>query len=266
MPRNGSTVTGQFLNLVRLAVFDFALDSSSNDKELDSSRLELLAKHFDRSVDVDRSTAVEQIDGSVSVLRPSVDRVVRFLDYDRARNAVRHKFVERIRHNRRFRSACRVHHCSSDRFRLFERLLVAIKELNQKVRAERRLFVLRLWQALDIVTEPIVKGVSVFTVDELPASIVFDAWGCRNCLQRRTPQELLEPSLSLRICERNDDGRNGGASDNSFDGSQSSFPHLVVMPKLCFSTKLGSDMSEPNDKTEALQAVRKPDKHGNRRV
>ena len=56
------------------------LKAASNDKELDSLGLESLSENLNGFVDKYRSTAVEQVYSSISVLRPCVNRIVRFLN------------------------------------------------------------------------------------------------------------------------------------------------------------------------------------------
>lgn len=93
-PPIGSSYKGLYLDLPAL---NFALQPSTNYEELDSLRSESLLQDLDRLVHSNRSSAVEQVHGRITMLWPGVDRIVRFLNDYGSRDTVRFEFMERLR-------------------------------------------------------------------------------------------------------------------------------------------------------------------------
>ncbi len=150
---------------------NFVFDAASYDEHLHATRLEPFSQGVEGLVHVDGTPAVEQVQRGVPVFGPSVDRVVRLLDDDRPTDAVGLEFVEGLLHNRRLGIMSSLHHGIADRVFEFERVLVTVEKLNQKVRTERGALAWLERKSLFIVEQPIAERMVFAPVNQGPTMI-----------------------------------------------------------------------------------------------
>ena len=108
------------------------------------------------------------------MLRPSVNRVVRLLDDDRAGNSVRFELMERVCDDRGFALNRRVLHCLPNHDFLFQGFMVATIEFDQQMGAERWLFSKPGRKALLVMSQPLAKGFFVLAVNESPSRVILN--------------------------------------------------------------------------------------------
>jgi hypothetical protein len=156
-------------------VVDFALQSASNDQELDALGLELLAQHVDGFVDSDSAAAVEEINGSVAVFGPGVNGVVAFLDDNGAAHSEGFELVKGLLHDGRFAFDSGLSHRFADVGFAFEEFAFAAVEFDEQVRAEGGHFARISGEAFFIATEPGVERLGIFAEDRGPAVLGDDS-------------------------------------------------------------------------------------------
>jgi hypothetical protein len=119
--------------------------------------LEALAENFYGFVDEYGATAIEQVNSGVSVLRPSVNRVVRFLDNDGSADAKGLELMERLLDDRSFAGGSSVAHCLAyDLFGL-KGAAIASVHLDEQVRAQRWRLIWSKWKAFFVFPKPVTK-------------------------------------------------------------------------------------------------------------
>lgn len=198
---------------------NFALEPSSHDEELDALGLEPLAQDFDRFVDFDGPAAIEQIHGSVAVLGPGVDRVVRFLDDHRAGDAIGFELVEALGDDGGFAFHGGIAHRVADAAFLFEGALIAAVKFDQQVGSERRLFAGFGGEPFFVAAEPAGELLLIVTSNEGPAFVANDGGGglARDGLFAKKSRDAgPKPGARLK-----DDRRKGGAAKKDENCRQS---------------------------------------------
>jgi hypothetical protein len=160
--------TAYFVRGSLVALGHFVLDAAPNDQELHLLGFEAGFEDVHGLVNSDGTAAIEQVYRRVTVLGPRVDGVVRFLDHDRSRDAVRLKLVERVGDDRGFGVHRRCDHRLRDRGFEFDRSGLATEHFNQKVRSQTGLLVFLERKSLFVFPEPFSEGFGILTFDVLP--------------------------------------------------------------------------------------------------
>lgn len=160
-----------------LAPVDFALQTASNDEELDALRLEAFFQHVDCAVNEDVSAAVEQVYGCVTMLGPGVNRVMRFLDDDGAADAVGLEFVEALFDNGGFASYGGFAHGGTDDTFDFKGFRATAVKLYQEMGTERRLLTKSHGETFFVSSKPLGKFFFVVAMNQGPSRFIHKGRG-----------------------------------------------------------------------------------------